>query len=72
MPADRSIDDLPDNCRGARGRRVTVLGSGLLCVTMFAIGFGFFLHPISIWLGDLANFGGIVSGMVCLGLLEGE
>jgi hypothetical protein len=54
-----------------RGDEMSVLGSGLICVTLFAIGFGF-VFPICGWVGDVADFGGILSGMVFIGLLDGE
>jgi hypothetical protein len=45
--------------------------SGLICVVLFAFGFGFFI-PVGGWVGDVADFGGILSGIVFLGLIEGE
>lgn len=50
---------------------MSVLWSGVISVTLFAVGFGF-LIPISGWIGDVADFGGILSGIVFIGLLEGE
>ena len=50
---------------------MSMLGSGLISVTLFAFGFGF-LIPVSGWIGDVADFGGIVSGIIFLGLIEGE
>ena len=47
-----------------------VIGSGMICVTMFAV--GFYLIPISSWIGDLANIGGVVSAIVFVGLLDGQ
>jgi hypothetical protein len=46
-----------------------LLGSGLISVTLFAFGFGFFI-PVSGWIGGVADFGGILSGIVFIGLLE--
>ncbi|MGO8738218.1 hypothetical protein [Rhodoblastus sp.] len=46
-----------------------LLGSGLISVTFLAFGFGFFL-PVGGWIGDVADFGGILSGVVFIGLLE--
>jgi hypothetical protein len=47
-----------------------VIVSGIICVTMFAV--GFYLIPISSWIGDLANMGGVVSAIVFVGLLDGQ
>jgi ABC-type multidrug transport system permease subunit len=44
--------------------------SAAICVTMFALGFGY-LIPISSAAGGLADMAGIVSAMVLLGLLCG-
>ena len=57
---------------GARyGRtKMTLIGSGIICVTMFAV--GFFLVPMSSLIGDVANIGGIVSAVVFVGLLDGQ
>jgi hypothetical protein len=38
---------------------------------LFAVGFGLFLIPASGWIGGVAEFGGILSGIVFIGLLEG-
>lgn len=49
---------------------MSVLGSGLISMALFAVGFGFFI-PVSAWFGDVADLGGIVSAIVFIGLLEG-
>lgn len=69
VTADRETISL--SAEAAPEDQMTVLWSGLVCVTMFAIGFGF-LFPVSGWLGDVADIGGIASGMVFVGLLEGR
>jgi hypothetical protein len=63
-------DDPAGGRRSERGDKMSVLGSGLISVTLFAVGFGF-LIPVSGWIGDLADFGGILSAIVFIGLLEG-
>ena len=49
---------------------MTVVGSGIICVAMFAV--GFLLVPMSCWMSDVADIGGILSGMVFVGLLDGQ
>jgi hypothetical protein len=49
---------------------MTVIASGIVCVTMFAV--GFFLVPMSSWMGQVADIGGILSAMVFVGLLDGQ
>jgi hypothetical protein len=49
---------------------MTVIGSGIICVALFFV--GFYLVPISSWIGDVVNIGGIVSGIVFVGLLDGQ
>ena len=48
-----------------------VVRSGILCVIMFAIGFGF-LVPVSSLVGDIADVVGLASGMVFFGFLDDE
>ena len=50
---------------------MSAMGSGVICVIMFALGFGL-LIPISSVVGGAADLIGIASAMVCLGLLDGE
>ena len=45
-------------------------GSGLTCVTMLAIGFGFVV-PVSSAVSDLCNLLAVGSGVYFVGLLDG-
>jgi len=45
---------------------MTVIGSGIVCVTMFAV------VPVSSWMGEVADIGGILSAIVFVGLLDGQ
>jgi len=70
VAADGEIDDFP-NCRWA-ARGLSNDGSGKRPSMRDNVRRGFgFLIPGG-WLDDLADVGGIVSGMVCFALLEGE
>ena len=48
-----------------------IVGSGLVCATMLAIGFGFVI-PVSSAVGDLCDLLAVGSGMFFVGLLSGE
>ncbi len=48
-----------------------ILGSGLLCAAMLAFGFDMIV-PVSHGVGQLCNLAAIASGMVFLGLIDGE
>ena len=47
-----------------------ILGSGLICATMLAIGFDFVI-PVSSAVSDLCNLTAVVSGLFFVGLLDG-
>jgi hypothetical protein len=48
-----------------------VLGSGLLCAAMLAFGFDVII-PVSSVVSELCNLAAVASGIVFLGLLDGE
>lgn len=60
----------PTACEQYGRLKMTVVGSGIICVAMFAV--GFLLVPMSCWMSDVADIGGILSGMVFVGLLDGQ
>ena len=48
-----------------------IVGTGLLCAAMLAIGFGV-LIPVSSAVSDLCNLLAVGSGICFVGLLDGE
>jgi hypothetical protein len=48
-----------------------VIGSGLLCAAMLAFGFDVII-PVSSVVSELCNLAAVASGIVFLGLLDGE
>ncbi|MGD0764079.1 MAG: hypothetical protein ABR929_12980 [Roseiarcus sp.] len=48
-----------------------IVGSGLMCATMLAIGFGFVI-PVSSAISNLCDLLAVGSGMFLVGLLNGE
>lgn len=48
-----------------------IVGSGLICATLFAIGFDFVIPVISA-VSNLCDILAVGSGMVFVGLLDGE
>jgi hypothetical protein len=47
-----------------------IVGSGLICAIMFAIGFDFVI-PVSSAISDLCNFLAVGSALIFVGLLAG-
>ena len=48
-----------------------IVGSGLICATMLAIGFGYVI-PVSSAVSNLCDLLAVGSGMFFVGLLSGE
>jgi hypothetical protein len=48
-----------------------IVGSGLMCATMLAIGFGFVI-PVSSGVSNVCDLLAVGSGMFFVGLLSGE
>ena len=48
-----------------------IVGSGLICATSLAVGFGFVI-PVSSAVGDLCDLLAVGSGVFLVGLLGGE
>jgi hypothetical protein len=51
--------------------RTLAIGSGLVCAAAIAVGFGFAI-PIDGAIGGLCVLVAIVSGMICIGLSDGQ
>jgi hypothetical protein len=47
-----------------------IVGSGLICATLLAIGFGFVI-PVNNVVGNVCDLLAVGSGMVFVGLLDG-
>lgn len=75
-PSDNSLGgrafaaDRRQHVRGTKMNRTSV-GSGLVCAAAIAVGFGFAL-PIDGAIGGVCILVAIVSGMICLGLTDGQ
>lgn len=67
-----AVDPKPFEKEREEASRTSLIaaGSGLTCVTMLAIGFGFVV-PVSSAVSDLCNLLAVGSGVYFVGLLDG-